>query len=299
MEEVVGELLRERGLTIAAAESCTGGLLMSRLTDVPGSSAYVRGGVVAYSNELKTDLLGVTAGADRRRTARSANRSRPRWPTASRRGPAPTSASAITGIAGPAGGTPEKPVGTVVIAVRGDRAAAARPDASRSPAAARWCGSRRRRPPSTWCAGCCWIGVRAVRGARAPVRCRCVRRHEVSSRGTRAARQLSAARLHVRRSRGSRWIPPPNLHLTVWFLGEVSDARAGAIARRAAASRSTSRPFELRLAGLRAFPPSGPPRVFWMGVARGARALAACTKKSARGFSRGASSRKAAPTRRT
>ena len=54
MEEIVGELLRERGLTIAAAESCTGGLMMSRLTDVPGSSAYVAGGVVAYSNAVKT-----------------------------------------------------------------------------------------------------------------------------------------------------------------------------------------------------------------------------------------------------
>ena len=61
MEEILGELLRERALTIAAAESCTGGLMMSRLTDVPGSSAYVAGGVVAYSNELKTALAGVDA----------------------------------------------------------------------------------------------------------------------------------------------------------------------------------------------------------------------------------------------
>ena len=59
MEEIVGQLLLERRLTIAAAESCTGGLMMSRLTDVPGSSAYVAGGVVAYSNELKTILAGV------------------------------------------------------------------------------------------------------------------------------------------------------------------------------------------------------------------------------------------------
>ena len=61
MEEVVGELLASRGLTIAAAESCTGGLLMSRLTDVPGSSRYVRAGVVVYANEDKTALLGVPA----------------------------------------------------------------------------------------------------------------------------------------------------------------------------------------------------------------------------------------------
>ena len=61
MEEIVGALLKERGYTIAAAESCTGGLLTSRLTDVPGSSAYVRASVVAYAYEDKTSLLGVPA----------------------------------------------------------------------------------------------------------------------------------------------------------------------------------------------------------------------------------------------
>ncbi len=61
MEEVVGGLLRDRGLTISAAESCTGGLLMTRLTDVPGSSAYVLGGAVTYSNELKIVLADVPA----------------------------------------------------------------------------------------------------------------------------------------------------------------------------------------------------------------------------------------------
>ena len=59
LEEVVGTMLRERGLRIATAESCTGGLLASRLTDVPGSSDYVERGVVCYSNRAKTDLLGV------------------------------------------------------------------------------------------------------------------------------------------------------------------------------------------------------------------------------------------------
>ena len=57
--KVVGEMLHARGLMLAAAESCTGGLLMSRMTDVPGSSAYVAGGVVAYSNDAKTALAGV------------------------------------------------------------------------------------------------------------------------------------------------------------------------------------------------------------------------------------------------
>jgi nicotinamide-nucleotide amidase len=116
MEEVVGGLLRERGWTIAAAESCTGGLLMSRLTDVPGSSAYVAGGVVPYSNAMKMRLLHVpetmlrehgavsepvaTALAERIKELSGAN-----------------VGIGITGIAGPAGGSPEKPVGTVVIAM--------------------------------------------------------------------------------------------------------------------------------------------------------------------------------------
>ena len=65
MEELVGAMLRERHLTIAAAESCTGGLMMSRLTDVPGSSEYVVGGLVLYSNELKTKRRPGARGADR------------------------------------------------------------------------------------------------------------------------------------------------------------------------------------------------------------------------------------------
>ena len=116
MEEIVGQLLADRHLTISAAESCTGGLLMSRLTDVPGSSAYVAGGVVCYSNQLKTDLAGVPEELIAAHGAVSE-------PVAfalaegvrSRTGS--SISVGITGIAGPTGGTPEKPVGTVAIAV--------------------------------------------------------------------------------------------------------------------------------------------------------------------------------------
>jgi nicotinamide-nucleotide amidase len=116
MEVVVGDALKARGLTIAAAESCTGGLFSSRLTDVPGSSAYVHGGVVAYANEEKVALLGVPAELIRAHGAVSE-------PVAiamaegirDRTGAGVT--VGITGIAGPGGGTPDKPVGTVAIAV--------------------------------------------------------------------------------------------------------------------------------------------------------------------------------------
>jgi len=118
MEEVVGNLLRDRRYTVAAAESCTGGLLTSRLTDVAGSSAYVQLSIVAYSNAAKTALLGVPAalitshGAVSEPVAVSmAEGVRVRAGS--------TIGVGITGIAGPDGGTPDKPVGTVAIAVDG------------------------------------------------------------------------------------------------------------------------------------------------------------------------------------
>jgi competence/damage-inducible protein CinA-like protein len=118
LEQVVGDLLRARGLTIAAAESCTGGLFMSRLTDVPGSSQYVLGGVIAYSNEAKTALAGVPAALIEAHGAVSepvavalADGIRERVGS--------TLGIGITGIAGPGGDTPTKPVGTVAVAVSG------------------------------------------------------------------------------------------------------------------------------------------------------------------------------------
>jgi nicotinamide-nucleotide amidase len=116
LEAVVGQALRDRGLTIATAESCTGGLLSSRLTDIPGSSAYMQQGVVCYSNESKTSWLGIPAALIEEYGAVSE-------PVAKAMAAgirAKTSADVgvgITGIAGPGGGTPEKPVGTVAIAV--------------------------------------------------------------------------------------------------------------------------------------------------------------------------------------
>jgi nicotinamide-nucleotide amidase len=116
LEMIVGELLRMREMTIAVAESCTGGLLASRLTDVPGSSAYVDRGVVCYSNRSKVETLGIPE----RLIAEHGAVSEPvaqAMAEAIRRQAGSTAAVGITGIAGPGGGTPEKPVGTVAIAV--------------------------------------------------------------------------------------------------------------------------------------------------------------------------------------
>ena len=115
LERVVGDLLVERGLTIGVAESCTGGLITSRLTDIPGSSRYLDRSVVSYSNEAKTDLLGVPPELIAEHGAVSE-------PVALAmadgiRSHAGVSVGVgVTGIAGPGGGTPDKPVGTVAIA---------------------------------------------------------------------------------------------------------------------------------------------------------------------------------------
>ena len=116
LPRLVGDLLRERGMRFAAAESCTGGLLLQRLTDLPGSSDYVVGGVVAYSNDVKTEMLGVDAAVLQAHGAVSE-------PVAAAMADGVRSLTradvcvAITGVAGPGGGSDAKPVGTVVTAV--------------------------------------------------------------------------------------------------------------------------------------------------------------------------------------
>ena len=116
LAELVHKTLTEQGKTLATAESCTGGTIASRLTALAGASAYFRGGVVAYSNEVKECALGVkhetlTAhGAVSEETVRE-------MAEGVRQRLGADYAIATTGIAGPGGGTPEKPVGTVWVAV--------------------------------------------------------------------------------------------------------------------------------------------------------------------------------------
>jgi len=120
MEEVVARVLTENRATIAVAESCTGGLLAERLTNIPGSSSYFLGGVVCYSNELKSALVDVPAELIESKGAVS-----PEVALALAEGIRKTTGATIgvgvTGIAGPGGGTPEKPVGLVHIAIADER----------------------------------------------------------------------------------------------------------------------------------------------------------------------------------
>lgn len=110
LEEIVGEYLRRRGLRLAAAESCTGGLIGHRITNVPGASTYYMGSVTAYAYESKVRLLGVSwqtleqYGAVSRETVLE-------MAVGVRRALAADIGVSVSGIAGPGGGTPEKPVG--------------------------------------------------------------------------------------------------------------------------------------------------------------------------------------------
>jgi PncC family amidohydrolase len=123
-EETLGSLLRERNLTLATAESCTGGLLGHLITNVPGSSDYYLGGMITYSNDAKEHLLGVkpetlqSHGAVSRETVlEMAEGARLAFDA--------ELAISISGVAGPTGGTPEKPVGLVWIGMSATRYARA------------------------------------------------------------------------------------------------------------------------------------------------------------------------------
>jgi PncC family amidohydrolase len=114
LETLLGQLLRERGLKLVTAESCTGGLIADRLTDVPGSSEYFLGGFVSYAYEAKVASLGVSwdtlhqHGAVSRETVLEMARG-------ARTALSADIAVSVSGIAGPGGGLPEKPVGTTWI----------------------------------------------------------------------------------------------------------------------------------------------------------------------------------------
>lgn len=114
-EEVIAGAIKLKKKTLALAESCTGGLVSSRITDVSGSSAYFRGGVVAYSNDIKINVLNVPAdlikehGAVSRQVAMA-------MAEGARHVLDADMAAAVTGIAGPGGGTREKPVGLAYVA---------------------------------------------------------------------------------------------------------------------------------------------------------------------------------------
>ena len=116
LERILDIALKEKNLTLALAESCTGGKLASLITAIPGCSSYFKGGIVCYSNEIKQNILGVDSSVLEKHGAVSRPVVEAMIEGAKRIFNADC-VIAISGIAGPGGGTPEKPVGTVWIAV--------------------------------------------------------------------------------------------------------------------------------------------------------------------------------------
>lgn len=118
MEEVVGHLLLAKKRTLALAESCTGGFISHRITRIAGSSAYYLGGAVTYANEAKTKFLGVSPATLEKHGAVS-EQTALEMSQGIRERTGATIGIAVTGIAGPGGGSPEKPVGTVWLSIAG------------------------------------------------------------------------------------------------------------------------------------------------------------------------------------
>ncbi len=116
LEIIVGDLLRRNNLTVSTAESCTGGSIAARISSVPGCSDYFRGSIVAYSNDIKNMLLGVSAETLKKHGAVS-EETVTEMVKGAMKVMKTDCAVATSGIAGPGGGTPEKPVGTIWIAV--------------------------------------------------------------------------------------------------------------------------------------------------------------------------------------
>ncbi len=264
------------------AESCTGGLVAHRLTNVPGCSAYYRGAINAYVNEAKERLLGVPAamlaahGAVSEEVAGA-------MAEGARRALGSDLAVGVTGIAGPDGGTAEKPVGTVCFGlaaadhpdrhaplsavgqsrvgealVVADRARlGAAPSGRRPPprdrsarrragrAQAGKCRSRvsRRRPSERWR---CFVAVTLGDPTRAAV-----------------IEYLERLRATVA---GVAWTRPENLHLTLKFLGDVAAARVPSLTERLRLAVAAEPAFTVRVGGVGAFPSLARPQALWVGV---------------------------------
>ena len=120
LEKLIGDRLRDRGWTLAIAESCTGGLICDRITDVPGSSDYFEGGMVNYSNESKAKHLGIPLDYIRKYGAVSPQVAR-RMAQGVRKAFGTTFGLSTTGVAGPTGGTKRSPLGRVFIGIASGR----------------------------------------------------------------------------------------------------------------------------------------------------------------------------------
>jgi PncC family amidohydrolase len=271
LEAVVGRLLRERKATLAVAESCTGGLVASRLTDVPGSSDYFERGVVAYNLEAKERLLNVPASLLERHGAVSLEVARAM--AAAVRGLSGTALGlATTGIAGPSAGEPISLICVPAWDSGGGRVSSA--------------GDRSSEIPQ-----------RAEAGNASPSPSRHTHGRSLSA-GQGGMRLFVAVHLsqeirdglaslqdRLRRAQADvSWVKPANLHITLKFLGETEPKRLESIGSELTEAARSAAPFSLAVAGGYVRWPH--PRVVWAGGGGGApaEALPACRKLARLGF---------------
>ena len=255
MQQIIGELCVSRGLRIAAAESCTGGLVMARLTEVPGSSAYVDRGVVVYSNQSKVDLLAGSRGAHRGAGGRE---------RAGRRGH-----GRRDGPRRRRGSRSRDHGGRRSVRRDGGKACRHGRDCRRVAAARH---HRDARP-----------NVQLPRGARVgPISGVAGRARHAAALAHRVKRLFIAIDVDepVRRAiglmaseasrvlRGVSWVRPDRMHLTLFFFGRADGPMEQRL-RGALAEPVPHAPFDLSLDGFGLFPSAGPPRVLWLGVRDG------------------------------
>jgi PncC family amidohydrolase len=263
LEEVVGRLLKEKGKTLACAESCTGGLIGHRLTEVPGSSDYFLESAVVYSNRAKVRRLGVPASLIDRHGAVSAAVAR-QMAVGVRKACRADYGLSITGIAGPEGGTPRKPVGLVYIALARDGGVAVH----------RKCffgGRSQVKFQSTQAAlDILRKALLAKRLKAHIIRSRHVRENVHRHRPrTGAQRGSGASRRVFEEDQGRRPLgrSMSGMHLTLKFLGETG-RKGSSVQEVLAKVAARHRAFSLVLAGTGSFPQGPAPRVLWAGVER-------------------------------
>ncbi len=260
MEAVVGGLLKEHGVTLAVAESCTGGLIGHRLTNIPGSSDYLDRVLVCYSNRAKIELLGVPARTLREHGAVSS-------PTviAMAQGLLKSSgadlALAVTGIAGPAGGTKEKPVGLVYIglASAGD----------------------------SHCRFYRFMGAREIIKLNASQRAwdlnfrENVYRLFISLELPQAIKDAAGVVQMRLRETGADvgWSRPEGMHLTLKFLGELERQRVHQVETAMTEIGEGFQSLTITVEGLGGFPALNKPRVIWLGIEEPSGALIGLQKR--------------------
>ena len=302
----MGRLLRERGARVAVAESCTGGLVAAKLTDVPGSSDYFLGGVVAYADAAKRALLGVPEALLAQHGAVSDPVARAMAEGVRARFGADL-AVATTGISGPGGGSEAKPVGLVHVALAD--ASGTHSDHFVFPL------DRTRHRQLTAQVALDWIRRRllgvalegpTLHAAQVAQRAEGARRQEATTRrdgrqrrsalfwalelGAAARARAAGIAAALREQPGGddvRWVREESLHVTLRFLGSVDPARVEDLAREVGLATRGVAPFSASLAGVAAVPVAAP-------AARGRARARAARRRSPRS-PRGSS---AAPWRR-